>query len=103
MAGTTGLVGFLANSELQQLVLPILIFTGFLITLILTGIFILSIVKPQRLMLGQISGTEYVAIEKTTLGDSTGGEFITQSRVIDTNVGIGTLQGVETEEAEEEE
>lgn len=104
VSGTVGTVGFLASSESRYLVLPTLIFGGTLIVAIIVGLFVLCIVKPQRLMLGQISGTEYVAIEQRIYGDSDNGEFVGGLAVAPIPAGTRTENTIgEVEEEEEEE
>jgi hypothetical protein len=68
-------VGVLAATDTSTNLIPWLLgFAGAVVVLLLLGVFIVTLVDPSHLMLGQISGSEYVEIQRATLGDSTRGE-----------------------------
>ncbi|MGB2710663.1 MAG: hypothetical protein WBC33_04040 [Conexibacter sp.] len=63
--------------ELRYLVAPILIFDAVLVVLLLIGVFVVSLIDPTRLMLGQITGRDYIENRRLTMGDSRSGEHMT--------------------------
>jgi hypothetical protein len=64
------------QAKLKDVIVGILCFDGAIILIVLTGIFVLTLVDPTKLMLAQISGEEYIANRKLTMGDSNAGEHL---------------------------
>ena len=59
---------------LTNLIPYVLGFAAIILVLVLLGIFVVMLTDPSKLMLGQITGSEYVEIHKLMLGDSLVGE-----------------------------
>ena len=76
--GACGLaLGFLGGrSSLHYLVPYVLGFAAISFLGILITVIVLTVKFPEKLMLGEVSGTEYVEIQQATLGDSRTGEFM---------------------------
>jgi len=76
LAATVGAIAVLVQVEAFASLVPVVLTVGAgLATFFGCGVLWLNFTRPQNLMLGQISGTEYVAIEtKAILGDSERGE-----------------------------
>lgn len=75
LSGTAILVGILAQaSSLHQLIVPILIFTGAFVLLVVVGVFVTAWRDPTILMLGQITGEVFLQHKRIVLGDSAMGE-----------------------------
>lgn len=55
-------------------VIAVLVFGGGLAVLLIGAVFTLTLKDPSKLMLGQVTGTEYAEIQRVTLGDSSSGE-----------------------------
>jgi hypothetical protein len=74
LAGDVAAVGVLASAKIETFLIPWLLgFAGAMILLLLLGVFIVTLIDPSKLMLGQITGTEYADIHRITLGDSDSG------------------------------
>jgi hypothetical protein len=70
-------LGFLGGREpLHYLVPYVLGFAAISFLGILVTVIVLTVKFPEKLMLGEVSGTEYVEIQQATLGDSRSGEFM---------------------------
>jgi hypothetical protein len=68
-------IGVLAETHTMAWLIPwILGFGAVVFVGLIGGVFTINIIDPGKLMLGQISGTEYVAMHKIPLGDSLAGE-----------------------------
>jgi hypothetical protein len=77
LAAVVSAVGVLAATDTSTNLIPWLLgFAGSVVFLLLVGVFIVTLVDPSHLMLGQITGSEYVEIRRATLGDSTRGEHV---------------------------
>jgi hypothetical protein len=75
LAGTVAAVTALSRQDSTDgLVLPVLIFGGLTSLLILVFVFYLNVKAPPKLMLGEITGRDYITYERMTLGDSVTGE-----------------------------
>jgi hypothetical protein len=74
-AAVTG-AAVLASADRETWLIPWLFgFSGAVLLLLLIGVFIVTLIDPSKLMLTQVSGTEYAAIQQqVVLGDSTSGE-----------------------------
>lgn len=93
LVATVGAVAVVAPIERLSYLIPVILIAGPSIGVAITAtVAWMNIKKPQNLMLGQISGDEYVAIEtRVILGDSEHGERAViipepQSTVIDGNM-----------------
>ncbi len=65
----------LAGKEsLSHLVPWVLGFGGLASVALVGGVLTLAVLDPSKLMLGQVTGTEYAEIQRVTLGDSRTGE-----------------------------
>ncbi|MEO0515591.1 MAG: hypothetical protein AAF086_09930 [Planctomycetota bacterium] len=64
-----------AQAGLHYLIPWILGFGGFLICGTIAGVFIAAWQDPTRLMLGQVSGSEFIQNRKLSLGDSDSSEY----------------------------
>jgi hypothetical protein len=78
LAGGVSATGFLATTDTATWLLPwILGFCAGVFVLLLVGVFAITLIDPSKLMLSQVSGTEYAAIQqRVILGDSTSGERV---------------------------
>ena len=76
LAGTSAVVGFLVTSKVQTELVPIILaFAGGTFLLLIIAVFVVTLVDPSKLMLTQVTGTEYAAIQQhTVIGDSVRGE-----------------------------
>jgi hypothetical protein len=67
--------GVLSQTHTMTWLIPwILGFAAVVFVLLVGGVFAVNLLDPAKLMLGQISGSEYVAIQSLHLGDSLSGE-----------------------------
>jgi hypothetical protein len=74
LTGDIAGVGVLASTKVEVSLIPWLFgFAGLIILLLLGCVFFATMTDPSRLMLGQITGTEYANIRRITLGDSDSG------------------------------
>ena len=72
--GATTLCSVLAWTKTAVWLIPLVFcFVGLVVLFLLVGIFIVMLVDPSKVMLTQVSGTEYVEIQRATLGDSSTG------------------------------
>lgn len=87
----------------RGILLPVLVFIALVIVALLVIVIILNFRDPSRLMLGKVTGDEYVDIQKITLGDSNAGER--PVTLVATPVGLITSDADATsgEEGDEEE
>jgi hypothetical protein len=77
LAATVGGVAVLATTGHALHLIPWLLgFAGAAVVVLLIGVFIITLVDPSKLMLGQVTGSEYVAIQRTVLGDALTGEHV---------------------------
>ncbi|MEE6273333.1 hypothetical protein V2J56_08230 [Georgenia sp. MJ206] len=101
LAGTISAVGVLAWTDTATELIPWVLLVGWSTALaIVAGVYRLNSKDPSRLMLGQITGTEYAAIHSTTLGDSTRGE---REAIVGAGVPLQALEGavVETPDSQD--
>ena len=76
IAGTSAVIGLLSRVDALHSYIPwVLLFAAFVVVSVLVGIFVTAWKDPTVLMLGQISGQDYIENKKLTLGDSNSGEF----------------------------
>jgi hypothetical protein len=87
LASAAVLVAWLCSgsSSLHYLIPIILIIFIVIFIAIVVVVLVISWKDPSKLMLGQITGREYVAIQRLTLGDSNAGEHI-DSLVVEAEV-----------------
>jgi len=77
LTGSVTISGILATSGVLLDLVPYILGVGAgLSLLIVIGVFAINYGRPQNLTLGQITGREFAAIEKVTLGDSRQGERV---------------------------
>lgn len=95
LTGTVAAVGVLASTKTYTTLIPWLLgFAGIMLFLLLSGVFIITLINPSHLMLGQITGTEFAEIQRTTtLGDSTHGERVVLLTDDDQAVEASTVPG----------
>lgn len=95
-AGVVGIVSVLAATDTSTFLIPWLLgFAGTFLLLLMLGVFIVSLRDPSRLLLTQVSGTEYVAIQtQTVLGDSLTGERVITLAVNSAQPGSADSNGV---------
>jgi len=76
VTGASVVVGLLARFDSLHPFIPwILIFAAIVIVAVLVGVFVTAWKDPTVLMLGQISGQDYIENRKLALGDSSSGEY----------------------------
>lgn len=75
-AGTVSCVAVLASSGTDTFLIPwLVVFCAIVLVLLLSGVFIITLIDPSKLMLTQVSGADYLAIQqRTVVGDSLSGE-----------------------------
>jgi hypothetical protein len=67
----------LAKTNTMTNLIPFILgFGGVVFVLVLAGVFIVMLADPTKLMLGQVSGTEYFEGHRIRLGDSERGEHV---------------------------
>ena len=72
-----GAVAILASTDTATYLIPWLLgFGGIILVLLLVAVFVVTLKDPSKLMLGQITGTEYAAIHRAILGSSSTGEHL---------------------------
>lgn len=78
LTATIVIVSVLAKTGKQLNLIPwLLAFSGMVFVLLVAGVFIITLVDPSKLMLTQVTGTEYAAIQhQVILGDSSAGERV---------------------------
>jgi len=64
------------TTNLHNLVLPILMFTGGLVIFVIVAVLAIALIDPTKLMLGEISDEAYIENRKLSLGDSLHGEQV---------------------------
>lgn len=57
-----------------ELIPLILCFAAVMVLLLVGGVFAVMLINPSKVMLTQVSGTEYVEIQRAVLGDSRSGK-----------------------------
>ena len=92
VSGAVGATFALADSEWDGLIPFIWAFVGLITVLLGVAVFVIAWKDPSKLMLGQISGHDYLAIRRLTLGDSSVGE---RRDVLDRQVAIQESVGNE--------
>jgi len=76
-AGVVSVVGVLAASNVMVHLIPwLLVFSGATLLGLLVAVFILTLRDPSKLMLTQVTGTEYAVIQQRIVGDSAQGERV---------------------------
>jgi len=71
-----GLAVLAGHSNVAYLVPYVLGFGAFVFIVLLAAVVILNFKYPEKLMLGNVTGSEYVEIQHATLGDSRSGELV---------------------------
>ncbi|MEV0154143.1 hypothetical protein AB0H57_10440 [Micromonospora sp. NPDC050686] len=95
LTAVVGATGVLAATDTATYLIPwIVVFGGALLILLLVAVFVLTMVDPSKLMLGQISGTEYAYIRQAVLGSSTTGERIELIRASASALPTDEVQGL---------
>jgi hypothetical protein len=81
LSASVAAIAFMADSERWGRFIPwILLFDAIVVLGLLIGVFIVTLIDPSKLMLTQVSGTEYAAIQRRViLGDSTSGEIFVEA------------------------
>lgn len=98
--GGITLIGLLAGTESLHFLIPwVLSFLALVDLGIIGGIFAVTCFDPTKLMLGQVTGNEYLANRKLTLGDNEQGEYIEE---INSRIVGGKLIGLEKRDEESE-
>ncbi|WP_431835922.1 hypothetical protein [Cellulomonas sp. Y8] len=105
IVGMTGLVMVLATTKTATGLIPWILGVGTAgASLLVLGVYRLNSKDPAKLMLGQITGSEYASIQSVTLGDSSRGERV--ATVAATNPGavveVGELGNHGSVQEEEE-
>jgi hypothetical protein len=89
LAGDVTAVGVLASTKVAISLIPWLLgFAALLVLLLLAGVFIVTLVDPSKLMLGQITGTEYANIHRVVLGDSDSGQRLETVQIVPTEATV---------------
>ena len=106
-AAVIALIAILAGNETSTYLIPWLaFFAGVLVLGVVVVVLVIALKDPSKLMLGQVTGSEFVQIQQTLLGDSNRGErmAVLQLPTI-TAIGPAEIAGDEPieDEAEEEE
>lgn len=71
LAAIVGAVVALASTRIYVEAIPwLLVFGGALALLMLVGVFVVAHRDPSKLMLGQVTGTEYVEIQRLTVASN---------------------------------
>lgn len=94
------IIGVLSGTESLHSAIPwILFFLAIFAVAMVVGVFVTAWKDPTILMLGQVSGQDYIANRRLTLGDSDQGEYIEISHVnqsevpvVDQPTGLPTLK-----------
>ncbi|MFG2037530.1 hypothetical protein [Dactylosporangium sp. NPDC048998] len=61
----------LASTKTATWLIPwLILFAAVMFVALIAGVFVITLIDPSKLMLTQISGTEYATIRKITLGSS---------------------------------
>jgi hypothetical protein len=77
ITGASAVIGLLSRVDSLHSYIPwVLFFAAFIVVVVLVGIFVTAWKDPTVLMLGQITGQDYIENKKLTLGDSNSGEYI---------------------------
>ena len=75
LAASISGIAIIASTKVATYLIPwLLLFCAILSVCLIAGVFIVTVLDPSRLMLGQVTGTEYAEIQKMVLGDSIRGE-----------------------------
>jgi hypothetical protein len=84
LSACVGAAFVLAETKTATYLIPwVLGFGALVFVMLVAGVFVITLTDPSKLMLGQITGSEYVAIHQAVLGDSLTGERL---EVIDARV-----------------
>jgi hypothetical protein len=76
-SGMIGLVSVLAITGSAVFLIPYLAITAVvLFVALMLGVFLINVNSPEKLMLGQVTGSEFVEIQRVQLGDSRSGERV---------------------------
>ena len=78
LTATVGAVGILAQTGTRTDLIPwLLTFGAVFLVLLILGVFVVTLIDPSKLMLTQVTGSEYAAIQhRAIIGDSTVGELV---------------------------
>jgi len=69
----------LAHASVYLWLIPWLLgFAALVFVLLVSGIFVVTLIDPSKLMLGHVTGTEYAEIQRVTLGDTRLGEHVVE-------------------------
>jgi len=94
LAASVTVSGILANTGVLVHLIPYVLGSAAVLAILITmSVVVINYKRPQSLMLGEITGTEYAAIERTVLlGDSRQGEraVVTHEPVSGTPSGLIT-------------
>lgn len=75
LAAVIGLVATLASTHVMTDAIPwLIVFAGAIFVALVAGVFVVMLIDPSKLMLGQVTGHEYAEIQRLSLGDSRSGE-----------------------------
>jgi hypothetical protein len=76
-SGMVGLIGVLGWTGEAAWLIPYLAIAAVAIFIsMIVGVFVVNLKAPEKLMLGRVSGSEFVEIQRVQLGDSRSGERI---------------------------
>jgi hypothetical protein len=76
-AGVIGATAVLATQkELRDIVPWVLAFGGVVLVVLIGVVVTINVRAPMKLQLGQVSGSDLIAYEQMTLGNSTTGEYV---------------------------
>ena len=76
-SGIIGLISVLGWTGEAEWLIPFLAIAAILIFVaVIAGVFIVNVKAPEKLMLGRVSGSEFVEIQRVQLGDGQFGERI---------------------------
>ena len=108
LGATVTAVAILAKAHVREDLIPWLLgFAAIMVLALVMGVFIVTIIDPSKLMLTQVTGTEYAAIQRhVVVGDSATGERIglepgALSGIIDVNDPPALLAAAASDEAQE--
>lgn len=76
VTGASAVIGLISRVESLHPLIPwILVFSAIVVVIVLVGVFLTAWKDPTVLMLGQMTGHDYIEHKKLTLGDSGAGEY----------------------------
>lgn len=108
LAAGGGIIAALSATSTSTYLIPgLLIFLALFVIGTAIAIMLVMLKDPSKLMLGQVSGTEYAEIQQVLLGDSSRGERVIPVAHVEGGASAGltvplSLAGEENEEEEEE-